>query len=481
MTLSVSNVFAHHAIYPRAEELREWEQNIALISSIALVVLKLGLIHAGAYALSKCEQSLFGRDIGMSTLNGQVSGRLRELGDSSSDELRRLLRGLRNSPHKASFDEPKRLLLLDGDTGTVACRIHGNLMSATIPRFSDNGTAESATRSLLRMNNLVAVRGVPGASMVGPADYLGNLEDPDKYLYTIQNGSPPVFYRRPITGENREQDSNLREFDSRVATAINANWTSGKDDSIREKELEYHADQIHLQHSLFPNPGILEIDRRCIELPYFDPRGVDLSSFKARLVDNNIPFQITEKKLPSKDEYRLVTYFYEEGYANWQVRSGSGLFLEKHEFSQTITPITPNSSGFVSLARMNEDSNQLELVGIQIPYGHTLIIEEGCIHGDTTLNGYFMMGMTSDHTTMRTADTVFLKYPETKENVRMEMTVPAENEQTVPLSNVPSMETPPYVIYKGANESDRERFRHWTRGKNFVFNPLSREYWRKRI
>jgi hypothetical protein len=465
MTLSVSNFFAHYVIHPRANELQKWEQNVALVSSITLLFLTFGLIYARAYVLSRSHQPLSTRNISVLSPKAQVPSSLR---------------GSRDSPCKASFDEPKRLLLLDGDVGTVACRIYGHLTSATIPRFSDNGTLESATRSLLRMKNLAAVRGVPGACMVGPADYLGNLEEPNKYLYTIQNGSPPVFYRRPITDENCGKESNLKEFDNSVATVIGAHWVSGeKGDSIKEKKLEYNVTQPHLQQSLFPNPGILEIDRRSIELHCFDPRGVDLSSFKARLVDNNIPFQITKKKLPSKDEYRLVTYLYEDGYTDWQVKSGSGLFLEKHAFSQTITPITSDSSGFVALARTNENSNKLELIGIQIPYGHTLIIEEGCIHGDTTLKGYFMMGMTSDHTTMRTADTVFLKHPETKENVGMVMRNPAENEQTNHLNNLPSMEMPPYVIYKDANEDDRKRFRHQTQGKNFIFNPLSRECFRK--
>ena len=65
---------------------------------------------------------------------------------------------------QASYDEPTRILLLDGDDGSIACRIYGTLMSSTIPRFSDNWTIESATRSLLRMNNLTAVRGTPGAA-----------------------------------------------------------------------------------------------------------------------------------------------------------------------------------------------------------------------------------------------------------------------------------------------------------------------------
>jgi len=96
-------------------------------------------------------------------------------------------------------NESKRLLLLDGDDGSVACRVYGNLMSATLPRFSKNGRLESATRSLLRMQNLTAVRGIPGSSMIGPLDYLGNLEEPHQYLYTIENQFPPTFNRQLIS------------------------------------------------------------------------------------------------------------------------------------------------------------------------------------------------------------------------------------------------------------------------------------------
>jgi hypothetical protein len=376
----------------------------------------------------------------------------------------------------ATFDEPRRLLLLDGDDGTVACRVYGRLMSATIPRISKNWRLESATRSLLRMQNLTAVRGVPGASMVGPVDYLGNLEEPHKYLYTIKNQFPPLFYRELITDGHQENAFELKAFDSNFLTVVKANWLSGKqEDVIREKKLEYNVTQKHLRQSLFLDPGLLEIDRNVIELKYFDARGVDFSTFKAKLVVNQIPFQITKKELPSKDEYRLVTYLYEPLYADWQVENGSGLFLEQHRFSQTITPLTPDSRGYVVLARTNENLDELELIGIQIPYGHTLVIEEGCIHGDTTLNGFFMMGMTSDHTTMRTADTVFLKYPETKENVRMVM-IGAEDTPTIDATlEVP----PPYVIYKNASEEDRSKFRQFTYGQNFIFNPFSREYWKK--
>lgn len=370
----------------------------------------------------------------------------------------------------ASFSEPRRLLLLDGDDGTVACRIYGTILSGTLPRFSDNWTLESATRTLLRMNNLIAVRGKPGASMVGPADYLGNLEDPHMYLYTIDTEFPPVFYRKPI--DETLETRGLKPLDKGCMISVRGNWLSGKKgEIIPEKFIEYKLAEARFQDSLFPNPGLLELDTEHIELPLFDARDVDLSSFKARLVQNATPFRITEKQLPSSDEYRLVTYLYEPLYDRWQVEEGSGLFLEKHRFSQTITPISPDSGGFVVLARTNGESKELELIAIQIPYNYTIIIEEGCIHGDATLKGFFMMGMTSDHTTMRTADTVFLKSSRTKGNVSMSLI--GSEDCFEPLVD----HVHPYVIYDGATELERAWFRNLTEGKNFVFNPFSKEYW----
>jgi hypothetical protein len=373
-----------------------------------------------------------------------------------------------------TFDEPKRLLLLDGEDGTVACRIYGHLMSGTLPRFSDNWTIESATRSLLRMQNLTAVRGHLGAGMMGPLDYFGNLEEPHMYLYTIKNQFPPLFFREPIGESVFSETTAFQELESRLFTVVKAHWVSGKEGGeIREKTKEYEIDPERLQYSLFVDPGLLEVDTNPIELQFFDSRGADLRPFKARLVNNEVPFRITEKELPSKDDYRLVTYLYEPLYADWQIERGSGLFLEKHKFSQTITPLHPEAKGYVALARTNETPDELELIGVQIPYGYTLVIEEDCIHGDATLSGFFMMGMTSDHTTMRTADTVFLKCMKTKKNARMVM----QGEQNLIPSDPTVAVPPPYVIYQNATEIERMKFWQLTYGQSFIFNPFSREYW----
>lgn len=364
------------------------------------------------------------------------------------------------------FDE--RLLLLDGEKGTVACRVNYHL-SHTLPRLSDDWTIECATRTFLRMSNLIALRGIPGSSMVGPCDYFGNLGQLDKYTYQFDvTQFPPLIQRKPILTKEIEIKVDIK-LDNALLTTVKAEWIPGSEKEILfKKQTEYHLKPQHLRQSLFLDPGLLELETNEIELKHFDPRGIDLSAFKARLVNNNIPFQISQKPLASKDDFRVVTYRYEQGYANWQVKTGSGLFIEKHNFSQFMTPLTPFSKGFVVLAKFNDHPSELEMVGIQIPFGFTLIIEEGCIHGDSTLNGFYMMGMTSDHTTMRTADTVFLKDRTTKENVSMKIL-----EEKLPTFDEPHA---PHVLFKESSDHEKAEFINLLKTKSLICTPQNSEY-----
>lgn len=54
-----------------------------------------------------------------------------------------------------------------------------------------------------------------------------------------------------------------------------------------------------------------------------------------------------------------------------------------------------------------------------MPYGTTLLVEVGCIHGDSTLTGTYSMAMTGDHEAMATADTVYLKNRTTRLNAKV--------------------------------------------------------------
>lgn len=246
-----------------------------------------------------------------------------------------------------------RVLPLDGGNGSVMCRMHLQETSRSIPRQSAASRIECATRSLLRMNNLVAVRGNPGQSMVGPADYYTNLENPEQCHYTIQiDNGIPQFTESHAPSATTSQQTNLTPLANNMMTRVNVNWVSGRDKAtIQSTQAHYASANPSFGESLFPNPGILEVKSAsdCAALPSFDPRNVDLSPFKARLVANNAPFQITSVQLPANDEYRAVSFLYEPGYARNQIEHGGGLFLETHEFSQTMTPLDTNSKGFVTL------------------------------------------------------------------------------------------------------------------------------------
>ena len=131
---------------------------------------------------------------------------------------------------------------------------------------------------------------------------------------------------------------------------------------------------------------------------------------------------------------RVVTYNYGDRYLDdYLLKEGSGIFIERHEFIQAITPLTPECGGFVLLGREvtveaeGGTTQQLELVACPVPYGFTLLVEVGSIHGDSTLTGLYMMAMTGNHVAMATADTVFLKHRCSRANVRVSCT-----EETAP-------------------------------------------------
>jgi hypothetical protein len=368
-----------------------------------------------------------------------------------------------------------RVLFLDSNEGSVACRIHGQIHSSTLPRLSEYSRVECATRSLLRMNNLAAVRSEPGSSMIGPADYFGNVEKPNQHTFSIDIiDGKPMMYRHPLE-KKKSRDSKQTINDSHV-TKIKGKWVSHTDPSIHNKLQEYQQpNQPVLGNSIFPESGILEVDNGNngdqINLKLVNALDLDLFSFKARLVPNNEPFQITDENLPATDEYRAVSYMYEPGYTKNQVEKSGGLFLESHSFAQTMTPLDENAGGYVTLARKNEHTDELEIIAFKIPLGFTLIVEKNCIHGDATFLGMYMMCMTSNHTTMQTADSVFLKNKLNKKNIAFNA-----QHDTLPIKQIVApekMASTPLVLYYRDNENGINKFLETTKDMNFIFNPFS--------
>ena len=99
-----------------------------------------------------------------------------------------------------------------------------------------------------------------------------------------------------------------------------------------------------------------------------------------------------------------------------------GLFIEFHDFTQIITPLHKSAGGFVILTRPSDEKllehepyykpkgqGTFDMIAVEIPFGCTLIIEKGSIHGDSNLKGMHMMAMTCDPDLMHTCDAVFLR------------------------------------------------------------------------
>lgn len=311
-----------------------------------------------------------------------------------------------------------RLLPLEGEKGTVSCRVRG-LNANDVPAVSEKGVVEFYERTIPRMRNLVAVRGFEeGARMIGPCDYFGNIERPYENEYTIQidDGIPAFIQHKKKIEKSSKEQANQNPLPLPPATKLQAEWITGSEEDISS------INENVVGESLFKRKGILKIaGGKAFELNKFDAREVDLKPFKARLVKNDSPFQVSNKIISPTDDYRVVSYFYESGYADRQVKNGGGLFLETHSFPQTMTPMDENSAGFVTLAKWSDESKreELEVIAVEIPFGYTLVVEEYCIHGDTNLDGMFTMCMTSSHASMQTADTVFLKNSEGRENVSL--------------------------------------------------------------
>ena len=313
------------------------------------------------------------------------------------------------APRAATRTETQRLLCLRGDDGTHACRLADGW--STAPGLANSSRAVLATRTIARLNNIAVFRNVPkdsglSTSMIGPNHYLGVLDDIHKYALTIRYtlGGMPYFVQEPGRSEQPAL-SNPVPLSCRFS-CDSALWLSDKLKS-NKAVIDGQAALLRPEQSLTEDLGLLVFvtDDEVISLPQFDARQYDLSPFGARLVKNDQPFRITTA---AEDPMDVVTYHFGPDYANTLVQQGAGLFLETHDFTQIISPVTRDSGGFVTLGRW-EERGRLELIGVRVPYGYSIIISKGAIHGDATFSGSYLMAMTVNHHTMATADVVLLK------------------------------------------------------------------------
>jgi hypothetical protein len=333
---------------------------------------------------------------------------------------------------------------------------------------------ESATRTLLNLCNLHAVRGVVApngndgssrlivdTSMSGPHVYMGFIEPEAAYILapsaahssSIPGCGPQLAFhcvssdRNEVHGMSQaaaEAESRRPPVPGEFLTALGrTQWIRGRTITAEQRRFYFPASAVRGQDepilvyqelvdtdsgaadSLFDNPGVLALPVPHIAVKILEnPQDYDLSSFRCQVVPNNKPFMFRQDLVRAHEharshKLRVVTYHYGERYVPDYVMHGSGLFLEQHEFVQAISPATTSScGGFVLTARPRAaNCDELELLALRIPLGCTWLVDVGCIHGDSNLTGTFVMAMTGNHRAMQSADTVFLKHKESGRNV----------------------------------------------------------------
>jgi len=314
---------------------------------------------------------------------------------------------------------------------------------------------ECATRTLSNLYNLHAVRGCVTAagelaaesSMSGPHHYFGYLDPYAYHTVSIDPLShlPRYFQHEDVTSGGQ----NLAAVPAPVVTRLSDKqftWLSGvalsqqqeghSDKGVSRMAFALdHADEeesvmeggvllrkarppatvtsmldnidLRVSDSLFPYPGVLalRLPAPALHLPLLsEAHRYDLSSFGAQIVPNDQPFCFPRSALDShrhaQHKLRLITYNYGERYVPDYLMAGNGVFVERHEFIQCITPLRPSCGGFVILGREGKEeargATALELIAVAVPFGQTLLVHPYALHGDSHLSGLYSMGMTGN-------------------------------------------------------------------------------------
>ena len=318
-------------------------------------------------------------------------------------------------------NQPKRLICFKGhhneNNSVMITKVCMNYET-----FSKIITGEFATRTLSNLYNLQTVRGNVNetldynSSMSGPHDYFGFISPFNYHIIRIDNTFRPEIYR-VTKKKKKKKNKNLLAIPVKNISRLNFNWIRGTNIFPDKYKLTSY-------DSLFDNPGILELQTKVIKMNILDAGyKYDLKEYGCKLVVNYRPFRFNQKLVNkyqhAQHKLRAITYFYGDNYVNDYLMKTNGLFLEKHEFIQSITPLHPNCGGYVILGKCSHEKGKIDLIAVEIPFGYTLLINPMAIHGDSTLRGFYLMTMTGNHDAMNTSDTVFLKNTYSYENVKI--------------------------------------------------------------
>lgn len=275
---------------------------------------------------------------------------------------------------------------------------------------------ECSLRTMSNLDNLHVVRGLLNndtkrldfqSSMTGPHHYFGYMDPYQWHSIDIIHNSFNHYkvVVKPCHAPKASIMVNTMPLPSMMTCKLskdNYRWES-------------HTLSSDSDLSVFASPGsfTLMLHDKQIHIPTIHkPEDFDWRSFNAQLIAPNQPFAFEQTSVQSHEaaqhRLRLITYHYGYNYFSDFCVPHKSDFLERHDFVQFVHSLDKNNGGYMVLGRKNAHGD-LQLVKFVIPYGYTLLLDVGCIHGDARLVGLYLMGMTGNHNAMSTADTVFFR------------------------------------------------------------------------
>jgi hypothetical protein len=294
----------------------------------------------------------------------------------------------------------------DEKNSRMICKIYAGFESCASLLHDQEWTQ----RTLDNLSNLHVCRGnidsenvrlQPESAMSGPHHYFGYLEPEKAYLFhfTDEDGFPTFTPTFTIPDQVHNKLPLPNSF------------------PLRLKKEDYSW-QSHTQpsnpFSLFQSPGIFWSKFTKLHIPtLYAASCFDLSIFNISLINSEnepIYFNSTFIKPEANDRLRLITYHFGSRYYENFCLKQNGIFLERHDFVQGVTPMNRECGGTIIVGRIIPETEELQLIQVYIPFGFVLILHPNAIHGDSTLTGLYLMMMSGNHNVMQLSDTVFLRH-----------------------------------------------------------------------
>lgn len=220
----------------------------------------------------------------------------------------------------------------------------------------------------VKLLNLVSVDRSDGAE-VGPTEYLGKVKPHANFVIKPTHDSQTVTIH-----STRKKFQHKR---GKTSPHVMYSPYIGKPQWIFKNNPQAQDDDANV----FGASGIVRFPRlSALQIPYVNALDMTAKLYKdfgVQLIPFNAPLP------PMSHTTYFVTYELNDTFIKKYVhhKKGPGIFIEHHKFTHYLTPATPMTHGPIVVGRLMRDG-RTKLIGVDVPYGYTLVIPGGCLHND---------------------------------------------------------------------------------------------------